>query len=71
MKLPEIEALLSQEMEVVMGGNQGPSGTCTCETGAGQSAGTGHCICTKGGAGQQSIPQPPSSGCTCPSGAGQ
>ena len=70
MKLPEIEALLSQEMEVVMGGNQTPPGVCKCETGAGQGVG-GTCECTNGGAGQLYIAPPPSPGCTCPSGAGQ
>ena len=45
MKLPEIEALLSQEMEVVTGGNQLPPSTCTCDTGAGQGSGTGSCTC--------------------------
>lgn len=70
MKLPQIEALLSQEMEVVMGGNQDPSDTCTCPSGAGQGPGSGHCICTEGGAGQRYVAPPPSS-CTCPGGAFQ
>lgn len=70
MKLPEIEALLSQEMEVVTGGNQDIPGSCTCDTGAAQGYG-GSCTCSKGGAAQQSITSPPSPSCTCPSGAGQ
>lgn len=69
MKLPEIEALLSQEMEVVMGGHQDPPNVCSCETGARQGSG-GICNC-KTGAEQQNIPQPPSPSCSCTTGAVQ
>lgn len=51
MKIKQIESLLLQEMEDVRGG---ASGTCKCESGAGQSSGDdGICECAKGGAAQK------------------
>lgn len=52
MEVKQIESLLLQEMEDVKGGLT--YGSCTCESGAGQSVNDpgGKCVCSKGGAAQ-------------------
>lgn len=66
MKIPDIESILSQEMEEIIGGEEA---ACHCPTGAYQGSGDGDCYCQIGGAAQV-VPSPPTT-CTCTNGAGQ